>query len=85
MRDPAKRYHMMSVADLQKLSPNYDWTVYLNGIGMSQVKEIDVASPGYVTTANEVLSTQPLQAIKAYLRWHALHDAAPLLSEAVRG
>ena len=83
MRDPAKRYHMMSVADLQKLSPNYDWTVYLDGIGMSQVKDIDVASPGYVTTANEVLGTQPLQAIKAYLRWHALHERRSLALQAV--
>ena len=81
MRDPANRYHMMSVADLQKLSPNYDWTVYLDGIGMPQVKDIDVMSPGYVTTVNQVLNTQPLQAIKAYLRWHALHEAAPLLSK----
>jgi putative endopeptidase len=81
MRDPANRYHMMSVTDLQKLSPNYDWTVYLDGIGLPQVKDIDVMSPGYVTTVNQVLSTQPLQAIKAYLRWHALHDAAPMLSK----
>jgi putative endopeptidase len=81
MRDPANRYHMMSVADLQKLSPNYDWTVYLDGIGMPQVKDIDVMSPGYVTTVNQMLTTQPLQAIKAYLRWHALHEAAPLLSK----
>ncbi len=81
MRDPANRYHMMSVADLQKMSPNYDWTVYLDGVGMPQVKDIDVVSPGYVTTVNEVLSTQPMQAIKAYLRWHALHTAAPLLSK----
>jgi len=81
MRDPANRYHMMSIIDLQKLSPNYDWTVYLDGIGMPQVTNLNVASPGYVTTVNEVLSTQPLQAIKAYLRWHSLHDAAPLLSK----
>jgi putative endopeptidase len=81
MRDPAKRYHMMSVADLQKMSPNYDWTVYLDGIGMPQVKNIDVSSLGYVTTVNDVLSTQPLQAIKSYLRWHAVHEAAPLLSK----
>ncbi len=81
LRDPAKRYHMMSVADLQKLSPNYDWSVYLDGIGMPQVKDVDVVSPGYVTTVNDVLSTQPIKAIKSYLRWHALHEAAPLLSK----
>ena len=25
MRDPAKRYHIMTVAQVQKLSPNFDW------------------------------------------------------------
>jgi putative endopeptidase len=81
MRDPAKRYHIMAVADLQQLSPNYDWQAYLDGIAMSQVKTIDVISPQFVTTANEQLGSEPLHAIKSYLRWHALHDAAPLLSK----
>lgn len=81
MRDPAKRYHVMSVDEVQKLSPNYNWQTYMDGIGMSQVKTIDVTSPQYVTAVNEQLSTEPLMAIKSYLRWHALHDAAPLLSK----
>jgi putative endopeptidase len=81
MRDPDKRYHMMTVAALQQMSPNYDWQAYLDGVGITQVKDIDVASPGYVTTVNTVLSTEPLQAVKSYLRWHALHGAAPLLSK----
>ena len=32
MRDPAKRYHIMTIAELQKLSPDFDWQAYLNGI-----------------------------------------------------
>lgn len=81
MRDPAKRYHMMTVADLQELTPDYNWETYLDGIGMPQVKSIDVVSPGYVKTVNTELTTEPLQAIKSYLRWHALHEAAPMLSK----
>jgi putative endopeptidase len=81
LRDPDKRYHMMTVVALQQLSPSYGWQTYLDGIDMPQVKDIDVTSPGYVTTVNEVLSTEPLQTIKSYLRWHALHGAAPLLSK----
>ena len=81
LRDPAKRYHVMTVAEVQTLSPNYDWKVYLDGIGMPQVKTIDVVSPQFVTTANQELGSEPLQAIKSYLRWHALHRAAPLLSK----
>ncbi len=81
MRDPANRYHMLSVAELQQLTPNYNWKTYLNGIGLPEVSQIDVVSPGYVKAVNEVLTTEPLQAIKSYLRWHALHAAAPLLSK----
>jgi putative endopeptidase len=81
MRDPAKRYHIMTVVELQQLSPNYDWQAYLDGIGMSQVKTIDVVSPQFVTTVNEQLGSEPLHAIRSYLRWHALHSAAPLLSK----
>jgi putative endopeptidase len=81
MRDPAKRYHVMTIAELQALTPNYDWKVYLDGIGMPQVKTINVSSPIFATTANNLLGSEPLPAIKSYLRWHALHDAAPLLSK----
>ena len=31
MRDPAKRYHIMTVAELQALSPDYDWKQSLDG------------------------------------------------------
>jgi putative endopeptidase len=81
MRDPEKRYHVMTVAALQALSPNYDWQVYLNGIGMTQVKTIDVMSPEFVTTVNGLLGSEPLPAIKSYLRWHTVHSAAALLSK----
>jgi putative endopeptidase len=81
MRDPAKRYHMMSVADLQQMSPAFNWQTYLDGIGMSQVKDIDVSSLGYVKAANDLLTTEPMPAIKSYLRWHAVHESAALLSK----
>jgi putative endopeptidase len=81
MRDPAKRYHIMTVAELQKLSPIYDWQAYLDGIGMTQVKTLNVSSPRFVTAANDELSSEPLPAVKSYLRWHALHSDAPLLSK----
>ena len=81
MRDPAKRYHIMTVAEVQQLSPDYDWKLYLDGIGFGSVPSLNVSSPGYVKTVNSVLETEKLDAIKSYLRWHAVHGAAPLLSK----
>jgi putative endopeptidase len=34
-----------------------------------------------VKAVNEQLETEPVASIKSYLRWHALHGAAPLLSK----
>jgi putative endopeptidase len=81
MRDPANRYHIMTIAEVQKLSPDYDWKQYLGGIGMGAAPTLNVTSPGFVATVNTELSTEPLPAIKSYLRWHTLHSAAPLLSK----
>ena len=81
MRDPAKRYHIMTVTELSSLSPAYDWKQYLDGLGLDQAKTLNVASPGFVKTVNEELSSESLPTLKSYIRWHTLHGAAPYLSK----
>ena len=81
MRDPANRYHMMTVAEVQRLTPEYNWKQYLQGAGFGPVETLNVSSPGYVKTVNTVLTTEKIEAIRSYLRWHALHGAAPLLAK----
>ena len=81
MRDPANRYHIMTVAEVQALSPTYDWKQYLVGQNLGDVPTIDVISPGYLKAMNAVIETESLDAIKHYLRWHALHGSASLLSD----
>jgi putative endopeptidase len=80
MRDPAKRYHIMTIAEVEKLSPDYSWSTYLKDIDLP-AKTMNVSSPQYVTTVEYELSHGTLSAIKSYLRWHAVHSAAPLLSK----
>ena len=43
---------------------------------------LDVISPSYVRAGNEVVASESLDALKHYMRWHALHAAAPMLSDA---
>jgi putative endopeptidase len=83
MRDPAKRYHIMTVEQVQALSPEYNWKQYLDGRDLGSVKTLNVSSPGFVETMNTVIDKEELPAIKSYLRWHTLHTAAPLLSKPI--
>jgi putative endopeptidase len=80
-RDPAKRYHILPLADLEKLTPDFDWQSYLHGIQMGAFPTLNVSYPQFFTAMNEQIDSKSLDAWKSYLRWRALHDAAAWLSD----
>ena len=77
-RDPQKIYHMMSLADLQKLSPALDWSRLLAEANFTRVSELNVAMPEFFKGMNAVIEATDLQTIQAYLRWQLLHNTDPL-------
>jgi len=88
-RDPAKTYHVMTVADLDALTPAFDWHSYLDGLGLygdgpGKTKSLDIESPGYIKAVNEELTNETPEALKSYLRWQVLHKWARTLSKPYR-
>jgi putative endopeptidase len=81
-RDPANIYHKMKVADLQALTPAFDWTAYLAAAAGPPVTEINVTVPDFYKAFNAQLDRAPLDAWKVYLRWHLLHENVNLLPAA---
>jgi putative endopeptidase len=81
-RDPANIYHKMKVADLQALTPAFDWAVYLAAAAGPPVSELNVTVPDFYKAFNAQLDSTPLDAWKAYLRWHLLHENVNLLPAA---
>ena len=39
---------MMTLADLEKLTPDFDWQAYLHGIGMGSFQTLNVMSPEFL-------------------------------------
>ncbi|HEV8580126.1 MAG TPA: M13 family metallopeptidase [Thermoanaerobaculia bacterium] len=81
-RDPAKRNHMMSREALASLAPAIDWNDYFSATGAPAFSEINVGWPEFFKGAAEQLQARSLDDWKTYLRWQAVHDAAPLLPAA---
>jgi endothelin-converting enzyme/putative endopeptidase len=81
-RDPANIYHKMKVADLQALTPAFDWTAYLAAAAGPPVTELNVTVPDFYKAFNAQLDRAPLDAWKVYLRWHLLHENVNLLPAA---
>jgi len=78
-RDPNKVYHKLEAKDLAALSPDFNWNVYLTGIGAPATQVVNVTEPDFFKQMDTVLKTASLDDWKTYLRWHVVHGNAALL------
>ncbi|HEY3625042.1 MAG TPA: M13 family metallopeptidase [Terracidiphilus sp.] len=84
LRDPEKRYHIYTVADFQKLTPDFDFSVYFKDINVGPFDTLNVGTPDFFKGLNEQIASQPIDAWKSYLRWHLIHSAASALPRGFR-
>ncbi len=85
-RDPKALDHKMTSAELENVSPDFQWQVYFAKVGMPSLASLNVSSPAFFKTMNETLAKETLEDWKTYLRWHlvhadAAHLSAPFLNE----
>ena len=82
MRVPENVYHIYTVADFQKLAPAFDFKPYFDDIKVGHFDTLNVATPNFFKALNDLVSSQPVDAWKAYLRWHTIHAVAENLPRA---
>jgi putative endopeptidase len=81
-REPKNLDHKMTVAELEKLSPEFRWPVYFAKVGLPSLSSLNVSVPAFFKALNELLAKESLDDLKTYLRWHLLHASATHLSSA---
>jgi len=81
-RNPAATDHMMTRADWQALTPSFDWTSYVTAAKAPAFARLNVAVPDYFRTLDMLLTSTPVEALKAYLRWQLANSSADLLPRA---
>ncbi len=80
-RDADKTYNKYEFADLPKLSPNFDWPGFIDGMGVGKSPGIVVSQPSFFTAWDGILQKTELSTIKAWLKWNVLSTYAELLSK----
>ena len=83
-RDPLGLYNPMTVDELARHAPGFEWAAFLEGARLSGVDRITVSQPSVVTGMAGLFAEVPLADWKQYFRMHALDEAATLLPEAFR-
>lgn len=84
MREAEATYHLMTLNELQSLTPDFSWDIFFNEIGLSDKSKFDnginVGQPEFFKEVNRMLTDVSIEDWKTYLKWNLLRSAADKLS-----
>jgi putative endopeptidase len=81
LRDPYASDHKMTLDEVQKLTPDFNWATYFKVQGFDPSVAINVDQPKFLEEFQRQLKQTSLPDWKTYLTWQVLLTAAPSLSE----
>jgi putative endopeptidase len=80
-RDPFANYNKMSFKKLAALTPNLNWTVFMNGVGLAKVDSVVVGQPEFLTALNGYLKKYTIKDWKNYLKFQMLDGLAAYMDD----
>jgi putative endopeptidase len=81
-RDVELYYNPVSLADADKLTPNFSWTRFFESQGVAPQEKFSLAMPEFHQEVSKMLGDTDPAAWRAYLRFHTIDGASPYLSDA---
>ncbi len=84
-RDRDLTYNKKTRAELEALTPGFDWNSYLDAMKVSKdaIDEVVVRQPDYLVGMTKALDEIPLEDWKLKLKWNLLRSSAPFLNKAM--
>ena len=80
-RDVSLFYNPISLADADKLTPNFSWTKFFESQGVAAPEKFSLAIPAFHQEVSKMLGDTDPAVWRNYLRFHTIDGAAPYLSE----
>lgn len=81
-RDPVKAYNKLSLADLSKTVPKFDWTGFMQSAGVPAVDAVNLDQPSYATAAAKLMTSEPIAVWRDYLTVRVTDQFASVLPKA---
>lgn len=79
-RNPKAIYNPMSLMNLQRLTPNYNWVGYFKNIGLDNPGTLNIGQPKFFKEINKMITQISVDKWKTYLRWNLINDTAGYLN-----
>jgi endothelin-converting enzyme/putative endopeptidase len=80
-RSPNLTHHPMSVAQLQALTPDFNYAAYVQDRRAPDFDHLNVSVPDFFKALNSTLTSTSLDDLKAYMTWHYVNAYAAELSK----
>ncbi|HXN99241.1 MAG TPA: M13 family metallopeptidase [Candidatus Acidoferrales bacterium] len=80
LRDPYATDHKMTLDDVQKITPDFDWAEYFKVLKVDSSVPINVDQPKFMQEFQRQLQQASIADWKTYLTWQVLNAAASSLS-----
>ena len=81
LRNPKNRYHFMSVADADAITPHFDWAAFFKATNVPVTDGFSLSQPKFFAEFDRMLADVPAAQWRDYLAFHAIDDASPYLSK----
>ena len=81
-RDPAKVNNVMSLQQVQALTPSFRWNDYLAAVKAPTPQHYIVSSPEFFKALETMLQNEPLDSWKTYLSYWVIDKNSPYMGEA---
>jgi putative endopeptidase len=78
-RDPHKIYNKVNLEGLQKISPDINWTLHFQEIGLQNPGDFIVGQPAFVSELSKMLKDVSVDDWKIYLKWQVLNSTEAYL------
>ena len=82
LRDPIANYNKMSVADLQKLVPQINWSEFFTALNV-EPDSVNIGQIAHLQEVGKLLADEPLEDIKTLFTWQVLDGAALYLTDEI--
>ncbi|WP_316830160.1 M13 family metallopeptidase [Pedobacter aquatilis] len=80
MRDPYATYNKLTVAELNKKTPDINWSTYLPKFKIKGQDTVLVSSPKFMASLDGMLKSVSVADWKTYLEWNLIKSSASSLS-----
>ena len=81
LRDIEKNFTKISLKQLQELTPNMNWTVFLQSLKLHQVDTVILGQPEFFKGLDQLITTVPLSVWKDYFKFKLVNSLTAYLDD----